>query len=408
MNRAPRFRYYAAHSAEDAAAALADDPRAILLAGGTDVVPKLKRRQQTPELVVSLRRAGEMRGIHSNGELAIGAMTTLRELAADPRLREHHALFRAASQIATPLIRNTATLGGNLALDTRCNYYDQSEEWREAIGGCRKAPRWWPESQSLGSSELRSPEFLGSSEFLGVPRRDVASQPVSAAHAPRNFEEPEELRGTREDQELRGTGRAGGPLCWVAPSSPRCWAVSSSDAAPALIALGARVTLLSQSGERDLALEDLYRDDGIEPLTKHHGEVLTTIRLPRRWSSTYWKLRRRGSFDFPVLGVAAAIRFAGDGHTVEEARIVLGAVASRPLLLEEASMLRGKTLTDDLVEDFAERAATHAKPLDNTDFTMTWRKSVARAFLAGVLRELRGDDPASFPLLIREATGGIR
>lgn len=71
-------------------------------------------------------------------------------------------------------------------------------------------------------------------------------------------------------------------------------------------------------------------------------------------------------------------------------------------------MLHGMTLTDDLVEAFAERAATHAKPLDNTDFTMTWRKSVARAFLAGVLRELRGDDPASFPLLIREATGGIR
>ena len=399
MNRAPRFRYYAAHSAEDAAAALADDPRAILLAGGTDVVPKLKRRQQSPELIVSLRRAGEMRGIQSNGEIAIGAMTTLRELAADPRLREHHALFRAASQIATPLIRNTATLGGNLALDTRCNYYDQSEEWREAIGGCRKAPRWWTESQSLGSSE-----------FLGAPRHDMASQPAMSRHAPRNSEEPEELRGTGwRGEELRGTGRAAaGPLCWVAPSSPRCWAVSSSDAAPALIALGARVTLLSQSGERDLALEDLYRDDGIEPLTKHHGEVLTTIRLPRRWSSTYWKLRRRGSFDFPVLGVAAAIRFAPDGHTVEEARIVVGAVASRPLLLEEASMLHGMTLTDDLVEAFAERAATHAKPLDNTDFTMTWRKSVARAFLAGVLRELRGDDPASFPLLIREATGGIR
>jgi CO/xanthine dehydrogenase FAD-binding subunit len=416
MNRAPRFRYYAAHSAEDAAAALADDPRAILLAGGTDVVPKLKRRQQTPELVVSLRRAGEMRGIQSNGAMTIGAMTTLRDLAADPRLREYHALFRAVSQIATPLIRNTATLGGNLALDTRCNYYDQSEEWREAIGGCRKAPRWWPENQFLGSSEFRSPEFLGSSEFL--PRRDVDSQPLMAAHAPRNSEEPEELRGTCSVQELRGTGpvaeelrrtgRAGGPLCWVAPSSPRCWAVSSSDAAPALIALGARVTLLSQSGERDLPLEDLYRDDGIEPLTKHHGEVLTSIRFPRGWSSTYWKLRRRGSFDFPVLGVGAAIRFAQDGRTVEEARIVLGAVASRPLLLEEAVMLHGRPLTDDLVEDFAERAATHAKPLDNTDFTMTWRKSVARAFLGGVLRELRGDDPASFPLLIREATGGIR
>jgi 4-hydroxybenzoyl-CoA reductase subunit beta len=345
MMRAPQLRHFTAHSAAEAAAILAGEPEAILLAGGTDVVPKLKRRQQTPELLVSLRHAEELRGIAANGELVIGAMTTIHDIASAPRIREaHHAFFRAASQIATPLIRNTATIGGNLALDTRCNYYDQSQEWRAAIGGCRKAP--------------------------------------SIHHAT-------------------------DPVCWVAPSSPRCWAVSSSDAAPALIALGARVTLLSKDGEREIALEDLYRDDGLAPLAVQHGDILTTIRIAKSWRSTYWKLRRRGSFDFPVVGVAAAIRFAPD-HTVEEARIVLGAVASRPLLLDESSLLRGKKLTDDLIETFAEQAASHAKPLDNTDFAMTWRKTVARSFLAGALRELRGDDPASFPLLMRETTGGFR
>ena len=194
----------------------------------------------------------------------------------------------------------------------------------------------------------------------------------------------------------------------MAPSSPRCWAVCSSDAAPALIALGARVTLLSRDGERELALEDLYRDDGIAPLAKRPGEILTVIRVPESWRSTYWKLRRRGSIDFPVLGVAAAIRCTPDG-VVEEARVVLGAVASRPLLLDESVLLLGGKLTDERIETFAERAVVHARPLDNTDFHMNWRKTVARTFLAGVLRELRGDDPASFPLLIRNAnTGGIR
>lgn len=342
MMRAPQLRFFGARSVSDAVAVLADEPRSVLLAGGTDVIPKLKRRQQRPAMLISLKRVDPLRGIAMNGELVIGAMTTLRDVANDPAVRDgYHGLFRAASQIATPLVRNTATLGGNLLLDTRCNYYDQNEEWRTAIGGCKKAP-------------------------------------IAAT-----------------------------PPCWVAPSSPRCWAISSSDAAPALIALNARVTLLSRAGERDVALEDLYLDDGIAHLAVRRDEILTSIRVPRGWRSTYWKLRRRGSIDFPVLGVGAALRFTDDG-TVAEARIVLGAVASRPLLLPESEALAGTRLTDDVIEDFAERAVTHAKPLDNTDFAMTWRKHIARSFVTGVLRELRGDDPATFPLLMREAQGGIR
>jgi 4-hydroxybenzoyl-CoA reductase subunit beta len=156
-------------------------------------------------------------------------------------------------------------------------------------------------------------------------------------------------------------------------------------------------------GEREIPLEALYSDDGMRFLSKRHDEVLTSIRVPAKPAqSTYWKLRRRGSFDFPVLGVAASIRF-GHAGVVEEARIVLGAVASRPLLLEDSGTLIGRTLSDDVIEEFAEIASKHAKPLDNTDFHMTWRKTVAKTFLAGVLRELRGDDPAAFPLMMREA-----
>jgi 4-hydroxybenzoyl-CoA reductase subunit beta len=105
-----------------------------------------------------------------------------------------------------------------------------------------------------------------------------------------------------------------GETCWVATGSKRCVAVSSTDTAPALIALGARVRLVSAAGERDVALVDLYRNDGMNYLTRRPDEILTEVSLPDMdgWRSTYWKLRRRGSFDFPVLGVAAAVRASKD------------------------------------------------------------------------------------------------
>jgi len=110
------------------------------------------------------------------------------------------------------------------------------------------------------------------------------------------------------------------------------------------------------------------------------------------WRSTYWKLRRRGSFDFPVLSVAAAIRFA-QRQTIEDARIVIGSAASRPLVTaESAEFLVGRALTDETIAEAAALAARIAKPLDNTDFDMSWRKKVTAEFVTYALRELRGDD----------------
>jgi CO/xanthine dehydrogenase FAD-binding subunit len=114
--------------------------------------------------------------------------------------------------------------------------------------------------------------------------------------------------------------------------------------------------------------------------------------LPVGWRSTYWKLRRRGAFDFPVLSVAAAARF-GRGGVVEDARIVLGAVASSPVDSKEAARcLQGKPLDDAAIEEAADLAYKVAKPMDNTDFTLLWRKRVSRNFVTLALRELRGDD----------------
>ena len=327
MMRLPHFRYRAPRTVEEAAKILAGEgPDAMLVAGGTDLVPNMKRRHQTPGTLVALRHVDELRRVRNGEALTLGAGLTLTELVRNTDVEERYTgLWQAAAQIATPHLRNMGTLGGNLCLDTRCTYYNQNHEWRRAIDFCMKKD---------------------------------------------------------------------GKTCWVAPSSARCLAVSSTDTAPALLSLGAGIRLVSASGERTLALEDLYRNDGIDYIAREPGEVLTEVRLEclEGWKSTYWKLRRRGSFDFPVLSVAAAARLTGNG-TVERARIVLGAVASRPLLSEAAgAFLEGRQLTDEVIAEAAVIAAKLAKPMDNTDFTLHWRKRVTTPFVGFALRELRGDD----------------
>lgn len=348
MMRCRPFRYHAPRTVAEAAKILrGEGPDAMVLAGGTDVIPNLKRKQFAPRTLVALRRIGELRTASDDG-LTLGAATTLDAIARHAALPEAHRAARiAASKVATPQIRNMGTIGGNLCLDTRCTYYDQSAEWRQAIDFCKKAPG---------------------------PHGTAIETPVEQG------------------------------ICWVAPGSPRCWAVSSTDAAPALIALGAEVTLVSADGERTIPLTDLYADDGMAFLTKKRDELLTAVRLPAAvegWRSTYWKLRRRGAFDFPILGVGAALKLDAGG-TVEAARVVLGAVASRPLPVDTSGLVGGP-LSDEAIDAFAAKAAGPAKPLDNTDFTLHWRKRVVRAWVAGALRELRGDDSEEASLLSRSA-----
>jgi 4-hydroxybenzoyl-CoA reductase subunit beta len=330
MMRLPHFTYHSPRTVREAAELLAAPGGAMLVAGGTDLLPNMKRRQQVPSTLIGLRRIDELRtaaGSRSNDEpLTIGAGVTLTDLVRDARIREScGALWQAASQVATPHLRNMGTLGGNLCLDTRCNYYDQNYEWRKSIDFCMKKD---------------------------------------------------------------------GETCWVATGSPKCLAVSSTDTAPALLALGARVTLVSAHATRQVDASDLYQNDGIHYLTRRPDEILTAVHIPSMdgWRSVYWKLRRRGSFDFPVLSVAAAARLGADG-TVETARIVLGAVSSRPIVATAAAAaLAGHRLTDEVIAHAADVAAKPAKPMDNTDFDLTWRKRVMKDVVTCALRELRGDD----------------
>jgi 4-hydroxybenzoyl-CoA reductase subunit beta len=332
MMRLPAFAYRAPTSVGQAAEWLAEAPvDTMLLAGGTDLLPNMKRRQQMPRTLVALRGVRELGAIVSGAGsresgTVIGAGVTLATLVRDDHIRSTApGLWQAAIQVATPHLRTMGTIGGNLCLDTRCTYYDQSYEWRQAIDFCMKKD---------------------------------------------------------------------GRTCWVATSSPKCLAVSSTDTAPMLQALGARVRLVSAARTRELAVADLYHNDGMEYLTRRPDEILTEVIVPPQdgWRSTYWKLRRRGSFDFPVAAVAAAAQVAADGR-VEKVRLVAGAVASRPLAAPKAeALLVGHALTDERIAAAAQAVYEVAKPMDNTDFELVWRKKMVTALAVNALKELRGDD----------------
>ncbi|HLQ05295.1 MAG TPA: FAD binding domain-containing protein, partial [Verrucomicrobiae bacterium] len=177
-------------------------------------------------------------------------------------------------------------------------------------------------------------------------------------------------------------------VCRVAPSSARCLAVASADTVPALIALGASVRVAGPKGERSVELADCYREDGIRYLTIEPGEIVTEIRLPPSdgWRSTYLKQRDRNSFDFPIAGVAAAVRW--DGPVVAEARVAITALASRPVAVD-ASALVGTKLDDDAIAAVADAAHKAARPMDNTSGAISQRKRAARVFAERALRSLR-------------------
>ena len=326
MMRLPPFTYLSPVSVGDAVKLMGDHgPAAMLVAGGTDLYPNMKRRQFEPTVLVGLRGIKGLAGIRGDGArgLSIGAGTTLTTVSRHAEIaREFPALATAAGLVSTPQLRNMGTIGGNVCVDTRCNYYNQSYQWRKAVNFCMKKD---------------------------------------------------------------------GEICLVAPGSPRCWAVSSSDTAPVLWSLGATATLAGPSGERVIPISALYRDDGIEYLAKRPDEIVTDIRLPAADGvrSVYLKLRRRGSFDFPVLGVAVALRM--DGDVVAQARIVLGAVASLPRESEAAGrLLVGGRLSAERIGEAARLAAGPSKPLDNTDLTHPYRKKMTRVFVARALRRLAG------------------
>jgi 4-hydroxybenzoyl-CoA reductase subunit beta len=333
MMRLPKFVYRTPRTIAEAVKVFADaGADAQFVAGGTDLYPNMKRRQQTPKTVISVMRLPELNAVSGDGSsgVVIGASVTLTDIVENPIIkRDYPVIASAARTISTPILRNMGTIGGNLLLDTRCNYYDQNYEWRKGINFCLKKD---------------------------------------------------------------------GDVCWVAPGSSKCWAVQSSDLVPVMVAIGAKFRLVSTLGERMVEAAGFYNDDGIDYLKKRPDELLVDIHLPptNGWRASYQKLRRRGAFDFPVLGVAAYVNGVRTGSgsdrvlNVEDAKIVLGGIAPSPIQVHEAAeALIGKQLNDDQIQAAAEACYVKARPLDNTDFVMNWRKQMTREYALRALKDVR-------------------
>jgi 4-hydroxybenzoyl-CoA reductase subunit beta len=326
MLRLPEFNYVKPKSLQEAArllAELGDDAMAV--AGGTDLYPKMKRGQFTPKHLVSLNSLGEIKGIRvddKNG-MWVGAGETLTAVARHPQIKElFPALAQAAGLVSSPQLRNAGTIGGNVFVDTRCNYYDQSFFWRNAAGFCLKKD---------------------------------------------------------------------GEICLVAPKSKICLAVFSSDTAPVLCSLDAEAVLVGPRGSRRVPFDQLYRNNGINFLAKKNDELLQGIWISRKVfgiRNVYLKLRRRGSFDFPVLGVAAAMAFKDDLCTW--AKVVLTAVASAPVVVDVADILHYQKVTPERIEATADAAAKVSHPVDNADMDYWYRKRMTKVYVKRALTSLCG------------------
>lgn len=172
-------------------------------------------------------------------------------------------------------------------------------------------------------------------------------------------------------------------------NSKKCYAYFAADTVPALIALNAQITIKDSGGERTCALKEIYTQDGKEPHTLKPTEVITEVvlPLPGGWSgSSYQKLRLREAIDFPLVG--AAVWVAMDGDTCREARVVLGAVSSGPVVVTEAEdVLKGVIITEEIIEAVGEIAQKAAHPVANTISTPGYRRKMAGVFAKKALRE---------------------
>jgi 4-hydroxybenzoyl-CoA reductase subunit beta len=222
-------------------------------------------------------------------------------------------LHEAAMTVASPILRNMGTLGGNICLDTRCVWYNQSLQWRRSCGFCIKKD---------------------------------------------------------------------GDLCHVAPGGKKCWAAFSGDTPPALLCLNAELEIVGPVGVRRMAIKDFYTNVGDKRMRLEPHEMVTRVFLPestKGWKGSYLKLRLRGSIDYPLAGVAVAIK--QNGGPVEAARVAVTAVNPAPLLVPGAEgALIGKRIDDATATAVGDLAAKTAKPLTTSGLTPEYRREIVKVY----------------------------
>jgi 4-hydroxybenzoyl-CoA reductase subunit beta len=313
----PTFKLLRPRSIEEAVKHLLEHSKDLqLLAGGTDLLPSIKQRLFTPAYVMDLRGIEEMHGIQVRPGVGveIGALTPLSVIEDSEFIRRNYrVLHEAVKTVASPILRNMGTLGGNICLDTRCVWYNQSLQWRRSCGFCIKKD---------------------------------------------------------------------GDLCHVAPGGKKCWAAFSGDTPPALLCLGAELEIVGPVGTRRMAIKDFYTNVGDARMRLESHEMITRVFLPESsagWKGSYMKLRIRGSIDYPLAGVAVAVR--QNGGPVQAARMAVTAVNPAPLLVSGVEqVLAGKRIDENTAAAVGELAARTGKPLTTSALTPEYRREMVRVF----------------------------
>lgn len=288
------------------------------VAGGTDLLPNLRRGLLEPTALVDLTALPGFADISAaaGGGFRIGAGTTLEAIAENAAiLAAYPALAQAALGVAGPTHRAAATLGGNLCQDTRCVFYNQSEWWREGNGYCLK------------------------------------------------------LKGDK---------------CHVVVKSDRCYATYHGDVAPALMVLGATAEIQGPIGARSLPLAQLFVESGAKHLTLNPGEIVAAIVLPPAGSvrSAYEKARVRDAVDFPLAGVAVALR--QDGACIADLKVAVTGTNSAPVMVSVEGLI-GKAWNADSATALMEAVRKTSLVLKTTVMGAKYRRRVAQGLARRLL-----------------------
>lgn len=326
----PKFEFLEPVAINEAVNLLGKYPgQCSVLAGGTDLLVAMKQRRQTPKYILSLAKISALKQIQEvAGRITIGSLTTLEEIIASAEIREKLPLLaQAAWEVGSPLLRNMATIGGNICLDTRCRFYNQSEFWRGAKPDCHKA--------GGVICHVTNKENVCYSTFSG----DIAPALIAL------------------NAKIRLVGGSGERLLPLAQF---------------YTGVGRKPNLLGANDNEILV------------------EIKVPL-LAEGTKGIYRKFRLRESIDFPLVGLAMILRIDSGTEICQDVRLVFSGVGSCPIQAKEAgNLLIGKKLDEETIAAAAEKAAGEVHPVKTDRVTPQFKKKIVRAMVAEVIAELGG------------------
>jgi len=321
MSVLPEFSLNRPETLDDALSLLSDRPDSRALGGGTDLLVNIRRGLGDERPLIDMTGIDDLKDIIvENDHLRVGASVTIAELAGNSDVREKFPVIaEAAHSIAGPTHRAMGTVGGNICLDTRCKFYNQSQWWRDANDYCLK--------------------YQGSK-------------------------------------------------CHVAPKSKICFATFSGDLAPAFLVMNGTVTVAGPRGEREVPLSELYTGDGENYLTLGDGEIVVAVsaHVDADLRSAYDKIRVRQSIDFPLAGIAVALKM--DGNNIADLRVAITGTNPKPVLLDGIDDIFGGPLSDGALAILDDLARDQIMAMKTTVTPGHYRRRAAIAIAKRLVKRL--------------------